>query len=231
MDISSFSGRITELETLSEWLEKQKYRVVAILGMGGVGKTSLSVKLALKLQEEFEIIIWRSLRNAPPISDFLTEMLQFFTPSETTNLPTNLASKISQLLKYFRSNRCLIVLDNWETILRISAGKKRDVAGFYREDYQEYGELLTQLAETSHQSSIVLTSREKPAEIATLEGENLSVRTFWLQGLSQKETRNIFQAKGLVETVVEYDRLAELYQGNPLALKIVTTSIVDIFVG
>ncbi|GAP96281.1 high-affnity carbon uptake protein Hat/HatR [Leptolyngbya sp. NIES-2104] len=38
-------------------------RLVTLLGMGGVGKTSLSVKLAEELQDQYEFVIWRSLRD------------------------------------------------------------------------------------------------------------------------------------------------------------------------
>jgi MinD superfamily P-loop ATPase len=45
--------------------------------MGGIGKTALSVKLAQQIQQQFEYVIWRSLRNAPPVTDLLAELLRF----------------------------------------------------------------------------------------------------------------------------------------------------------
>ncbi|MEH2393091.1 MAG: hypothetical protein V7K21_16040 [Nostoc sp.] len=57
MDVSRFYGRATELETLSQWIVRDRTRLVVLLGMGGMGKTALSVKLAEQLQGEFEYVI------------------------------------------------------------------------------------------------------------------------------------------------------------------------------
>src|SRR2546421_4675734 len=44
-DISTFFGRTEELETLERWIVQNRCRLVAIVGIAGVGKTNLSVKL------------------------------------------------------------------------------------------------------------------------------------------------------------------------------------------
>ncbi|MFB8795692.1 MAG: NB-ARC domain-containing protein [Microcoleus sp.] len=48
-----------------------------VLGMGGIGKTAISVKILKHIQEHFDYVIWRSLRNAPPILDLLADLIQF----------------------------------------------------------------------------------------------------------------------------------------------------------
>ena len=54
----------------------QHCRLVTLLGMGGIGKTAISIKLAERIQEHFDYIIWRSLRKAPSIQNLLAELLQ-----------------------------------------------------------------------------------------------------------------------------------------------------------
>ena len=225
VDISAFYGRQTELQTLNQWVLGDRCRTVALLGMGGAGKTALSVKLAQQLQGHFDCILWRSLRNAPPLTDVLADIFGFLVPE---NLPTgNLGRQITQLLEYLSSCRCLLVLDNWETLL----GSTQNVAGLPRAGYEGYAELLRQVGEVCHQSCLILTSREKPAEIAALEGDTLPVRTFPLPGLGAEDAVRLLEVKGLAGDTNEYKKLVEFYQGNPLGLKMVATAIRDIFAG
>lgn len=61
IDVSVFYGRTEELTKLKQWIIQERCRLVVMLGMGGIGKTALSVKLAEKISGEFEYVIWRSL--------------------------------------------------------------------------------------------------------------------------------------------------------------------------
>ena len=82
IDVSVFYGRKEELTQLKQWIVSDRCRLIALIGMAGIGKTALSVKLAEILQDEFEYVIWRSLRNAPPIHDLLSDLINFFLTSE-----------------------------------------------------------------------------------------------------------------------------------------------------
>jgi hypothetical protein len=77
MDVSVFYGRKSELATLKQWIVQDNCRLVGLLGMGGIGKTALSVKFAQHVQPEFDYLIWRSLQNAPPVNDILATLIQF----------------------------------------------------------------------------------------------------------------------------------------------------------
>ena len=226
--VSVFYGRIEELVTLEEWLLNDRCRLVALLGMGGIGKTTLAVKLAQQIQDKFEYVIWRSLRDAPPVKAMLANLIQFLSDEEETeaDLPESVGSRVSLLIDYLRSKKCLLILDNAESILR-SGGR----AGQYIEGYEGYGELLRRVGETPHQSSLMLTSREKPKEVASLEGERLFVRSLQLGGLNEVEGQKIFKVKGVSGSESECRRLVKYYAGNALALKVVATTIQDVFDG
>jgi MoxR-like ATPase len=77
-DGSPFYGREKELALLEEWIVAQGCRLIAVLGMGGLGKTSLALQLARQLQPSFDLIFWRSLLNAPPLRICWTRRLLFY---------------------------------------------------------------------------------------------------------------------------------------------------------
>ncbi|MBN3939039.1 MAG: hypothetical protein HWQ40_03545 [Nostoc sp. NMS9] len=221
-----FRGRIAELSQLTQWLIKDNCQLVAILGMGGIGKTALSVKLAKEVQENFEYLIWRSFRNAPPVAEMLASLIGFLSDERETNLPESIDGKVTLLINYLREHRCLVIFDNTETILQ-----EGDRAGQYRQEYEDYGQLLSRVGEEPHQSCLVLTSREKPKEFAPLEGEASPVRTLSLLGLEKTEGQEILQDKGLFGSPQEWAKLVEKYSGNPLALKLVSEPIRELFDG
>lgn len=182
------------------------------------------MKLAEQLQNEFEYVIWRSLRNAPLVKDILPELIQFLSNQQETHLLETVEGRISLLINYLRSSCCLLVLDNFETVLQ--SGK---YTGYYREGYQGYGELLRRVGEVRHQSCLLLTSREKPEGVALLKGENLPIRSLELTGLQELEAHEIIQANNLIGSTEARRKLIDCYRGNPLALKIASTSIQYLF--
>jgi hypothetical protein len=103
-----------------------------------------------------------------------------------------LKQAINQLLGRLEERRCLLVLDNLEALL-----KEGDPEGNYRAGSQGYGRLIERLGEATHRSCVLLTSREKPREIAALEGLRGPVRSLRLGGLSQEAARSLLKDKDL----------------------------------
>ncbi len=230
-DVSVFFGRTGELAELEKWIVEDRCRVVAIFGMAGIGKTFLARKLAEEIKNEFDYIIWRSLLNAPPVTEILTDIIKLLSSQEDTYLPDNLGDQIGRLLRYLKEQRCLLILDNVETILQSDTS-----AGQYREGYEGYGQLFKIGGETDHQSCLLLTGREKPQNIERLKGKTKPVRFLELGGLDHSEAIKIF-----IETETEIsffpvsdDKLRDLiksYNGNPLALELAARHIKDVFSG
>lgn len=230
-DIRGFYGREAELAKLRCAIVDARCRLVALLGIGGIGKTALSLKLAKEVEDEFDYVIWRSLKNAMPIQDLLADLIRVLSQQQSVDLPTTVQGRISLLLNYLRQHRCLIVLDNVETILQSEA-----LVGQYREGYEGYGELFERigrgrLGETPSQSCLLLTSREKPIELSDLAQVDLPVQLHHLEGLSESDAKKILEIKGFNGTEAGLDQLIEIYRGNPLALKIVSTTIQELFGG
>jgi hypothetical protein len=87
--------------------------------MGGMGKTSLSIKLAEQVQHQFEFLFWRSLGNAPPFEELATELVQFLSnQQEAASYQRQLEGKTVRLLHYLRSSRCLLHLGQLRVVLQ-----------------------------------------------------------------------------------------------------------------
>ncbi len=127
-------------------------------------------------------------------------------------------------MNYLRQKRCLMVLDNAESILQ--AGEK---VGHYREGYEAYGQLLQRIGDSSHQSCLLLTSREKPRQFGPLEGETAPVRTLQLANIDTKAGQAILQDRGLTGSDESWATLLNRYSGNPLALKLVAETVRELF--
>ncbi|MDZ7961927.1 MAG: NB-ARC domain-containing protein [Aulosira sp. DedQUE10] len=243
INITMFHGRTQELVQVQEWILQERCRLVAILGMGGIGKTAFSVKLVEEIQDQFEYVICRSLNFAPPIEILLEQLIQLIAPTSNPNSLETLESRIWQLIDCLRTSRCLIVLDHVDAILDSSdrdrsTGTKNAANSQisqirYRQGHEGYGELIKRLGDLKHQSCILLNSREKPPEIAALEGERLPVRSVKLSGLTQEESILILKAKGLIpkSSPEECSALLERYAGNPLFIKLAATTIQELFAG
>lgn len=229
-DLSGFCGRHRELATIERWIVSDRCRLIGIFGMGGMGKTSLAVKIAEQTAAEFDFLIWRSLRNALPLDLFIATIIRFLQSHQQTTKPelrqeNGIDSSICNLIRHLHSYRCLLVIDDAEAILQSGS-----TCGNFRSGYERYGELIERLGEIPHQSCVILTSREKPREFNALAGSKLPVRSLHIKGLGAEIIQDICQLKGsLYGSQRDWHTLTDSYSGNPLVLKIVATVIQQLF--
>jgi WD40 repeat protein/DNA polymerase III delta prime subunit len=228
-ELSSFYGREQELATLCQWIDTDRAKLLLLLGMGGVGKTSLAVRLAESVLDQFDCLIWRSLRNAPAPHEWVLDLLKRLNHlQEWEGLETTqpFSALLTQLMTELRQRRCLLILDNAESILQ--PGNQGSMG--YHPGYELYGELLHRIGEERHQSCLLLTSREQPRELIRLEGDK--VRSLRLGGVLPTDGQKILEAMGsLSASAAEYGQIVAHYGGNPLALKIAAAGIRDLLHG
>ncbi|BCL38419.1 helix-turn-helix domain-containing protein [Nostoc sp. MS1] len=189
--ISLFFGRGYELATLAQAIEKGK-RLIAITGMGGIGKTTLAVKLAEWVGARFQKTLWFSFHLNVPTTDALPIL-----PPQT-----------------------LIVFDGWDVILGGNRG------GQYLAEYEPYADFLYKFLQTSHDSCVILTSREQPERLNLLSDAVI----FPLGGLMEGAIE-LLQHHQLTFDAQQWIALVNQYGGNPLFLNIAANFIHELFAG
>ncbi len=144
---------------------ENRTRLISILGLSGIGKSAIALQLIQHIQYEFDCIIWRSLRDAPPLQTLQTDLIKFLSQQQETNPPNPPLSRggedikppsprggedikpplprggedikppsprggediqppspplskggLGGVIDYLRSHRCLIILDDVQTI-------------------------------------------------------------------------------------------------------------------
>src|SRR6266566_2094260 len=224
--VPHFYDREQELATLARWMVQERCRMVSVLGMGGMGKSALVVRAMQQMAGHFDVVLFRSLRDAPDCSALLDNCLQVLAPESLARLSQGLERRLSLLLEELRTSRVLLVLDNLEVLL-----EEGEVLGRLRPGFEAYGHLLRRVGETTHQSCLLLTSREKPAALRALEGRHTLVRALRLGGLDAAAGEQLLAEHEVRGSSQERAHLVEAYSGNPLALNIVAETIADLFGG
>jgi len=217
-------SRTRELATLKQWILAEHHRIVAITGLSGIGKTALARQLVEDIKENFDRVLWRSHQKYPNLNALKTDLIEFLAPpppSQNSSILNYLRTR-SSLLDYFRSHRCLIVLDDFQETLTPG-----EFVGTYQPEYDSHGQFLHEIGRSPHQSCFLFLSWEQPTEIATLETENRYCKTLHLQGLDATE---ILAARHLKDRQ-QWPELIRRYGGNPLWLNIIASTILDLFNG
>jgi hypothetical protein len=217
----SFASRTPELDTLTTWILQQRCRLIALIGISGIGKTTLAVQLVQQIKDEFEYVIWCSLEASPTLTEFQDKLIQLLSQSEKLDSPaTN--QKPLPLIKYLQKYRSLVVLDDIHNLF--SSG---ELAGKYKPGYEDYRSFFKQIEKLSHQSCFLLIGWEQPREVTQVKSENTPIRTLQLTGLDIAAGREILRDYGLAE-IDNWEALILRYQGNPLWLKSVATLIQEL---
>jgi NB-ARC domain len=220
-----FYGRMEEFATLTDWCLVERCRLIFLVGMGGMGKTRLAWEVAHLLVREFDRTIWRSLVDAPSITELCTDLIECLQPEPLRDLPDTVEGQIELLIACLKQDRCLLVLDNVESILEAQVQ-----CGQYLPGYDGYDRLFRAIGELPHQSCAILTSREKPHTIARSQIVNPQlVRSMNIDCMTASAAYQLVKSYGCPQLPAQmWQEIHTHYNGNPLALKIATIAAVEI---
>ncbi len=219
--VRTFVDRAAELTQAQEFLIQERYPLVTVLGMAGIGKTVFAVRLVEQIASNYDYVIWRnlSLRSVPTLESLLADLMRCFQQSEETNTPPLIGDFIQQLQR----DRCLVILDNFESLFQ-----PQHLASYYQSGYENYGELLKQITNTHHQSSLLLLSRETPFE--SLTGTTAPMIT--LNGLTRDGSKQLLSEIGVeCDDNTILSQLITNYSGHPVAINELAVTVQTLFNG
>jgi len=202
--------------------------VPALVGQGGIGKTSLAVKLLeavgvnlhraeLAQQSVYAGVICFRAEDGisfDEVAGFLLTALDI-TSAEPLK---EAAQKIQQIIQGLQQRRYLLLLDNLEVILHPASQPE---AG--RTVQPEWGQLLNALVYRPHQSQIMLTSREVPVDLAdrrysNSEPDPLLVRIERLGGVEVTAGAEILSQRQVKDSEADRRWVAERVAGHVFVL-------------
>jgi len=220
--ITHFEGRREELEKLSEYILNQPTRLMAVLGLSGIGKTTLVKRFIDLHSPQFDAVIWKSLKFPKALTHLLHDILATF--NQETEKSLGLDEQINQVFELLSDRRCLLVFDDVQNLFIPG-----QFAGQYKPEYTDYKTFFKMMAEIAHQSCLILMSQEKSPEMISLDAELYPKKSLELGGLDA-DGGNFLQYQGLPrqENLLE---LSNLYQGNPLYLQSISSLIKEVFSG
>jgi len=235
-----FVGRDKELHLLNKAVLDKRQKLIAVVGLGGQGKTALVAHFVTQLFQRsisasangvkdgrvpFHRLLWYSCQTSPSLADMLTYWLHQLSIPIPSSESVRTEQLLAALFDHLHHEPVLFILDNFENFL--SADSR---AGTYRRDFLEVEHLLERLVSSNHRGTLILTSREQPLTLIRLANHQVT-DVLPIEGLTPPDAVQLLQQCQLIGTNEELTTLAARYSGNPLALKIVAETINELFLG
>ncbi|OWM67242.1 disease resistance protein RGA2-like [Punica granatum] len=211
VSVSGVFGRKDDKKRIIELLmspsENTKISVVPIVGIGGVGKTTLAKMVFIdeRVDQLFEIKVWVSMQVEFDLRVILTDIVQSLSPPDTRCDHWKMEQLQSHLRGMLENKRCLFILDDVWNVSR-----------------QEWTELRDLLEGVSKGSKIIVTSRNK-----SVAAVMRTVPEYDLKPLSDEDSISLFMKCAFEQgeekshpALVEIGKeIVKKCAGNPLAVK------------
>jgi AAA domain len=238
-EIPVWVGRDKLLDELGRELLENRRKVIVLVGQGGIGKTSLAVKLLERagidlasgqLAEscDYVRVVYVRVAEGMGFEEVAGDILRGAIADIGGIKPEAL---LRLVIEQMQKAPMLLVLDNLEDILQ-AAGESQPG----RAKSAEWGQLLNDLAHKNHRSQIVITSREKPKDLADVRARgntipSLKVAIYEIEGLSPDAGAEAFQANGVQDELPPLRRVVERIGGHTLGIELLAGYAVEYLEG
>ncbi len=217
--IKYFNGREEEINSLKNQIKLFKQRCISITGVGGIGKSSLVVKIVEEILFEnsdlYDYVIWKKVERSSTIDEIVTELLKVFDLEADGK---DFKTKLSIFYKYISSFKCLLIIDGFENLVQTGLTQRK----------VEFDDFFDAITKEQYLSCTIITSQVPLKELAyTII--NLPILSLKLEGLETNAALEMLYGKGLRGE--ECKELIKTYRGNPSDLEAVADKINHYFGG
>lgn len=234
MNAPALIGRKEELKQLDEaWDGRPRRQIVAVVALGGQGKTTLIINWLLRIQESGfrgarRVFAWSfyhqgtSNSNATSSDEFLTVALKSFgdlKPDTGTSF-----QKADRLRDLVRKERSLLILDGLDPLQFSPASPENE--GVLRDP--ALAALLKDLA-ANNPGLVVVTSRARLTDLSAFEGQAL--HTISLKPFSDADGVLLLKSLGVRGAEAELADTVRESHGHPLTLALLGSLLYDAYGG
>ena len=208
-----FIGRDQELAEIAACLADPDCRMLSLIGMGGIGKTRLSIQAAMKCQTDFgDGVYFIPLQSVQSVESLPAAMVDTLQMTLTGQKPP-----FQQLGDYLRDRQLLLVLDNFEHLLEGGGSA-----------------LLSNLLAAASQIKLLITSREalqlREEWLYLVKGlpfptsdQPTRATDYAAVELFVERARQVRHDFSEAEDPAALNRICQLVDGMPLALELAAT--------
>ncbi|VEP15274.1 conserved hypothetical protein [Hyella patelloides LEGE 07179] len=208
--------RKEEIEVIEAWLNNPQVSTVGInqaktlgiKGLGGVGKSTLAAYFYDDPESEFKSLnfekkFWADVSAKPDFTVFAEKIILALGGKPPQRI--DITELINNLLLLLSQRRCLLVVDNLETLL----DRERKCQD---ESYQEF---FRRWLQQGTNSTLLITTQEKPKLFQGLD--------YWhtLGGMKIEEGIALLNKLAIQGTEAELKDFVEKVNGHPLTIKLV----------
>jgi|GEM_PF-4370794 len=200
-----FIGRIRECETIQALIQERTTRVVTLAGVGGIGKTRLSVEVARRLTAQYAdgvyFISLAQLSSGTQVIETIAETIGFSFSDQESSLS-------KQLCSYLKSKSMLLVMDNFEHVL-------------------DGIDVVQAVISTTPNVDFLVTSREvlqiigeQVLDVGGMQAQNHNDALILFDQSAKRVHHDFKLSDDNIDAVTAICRLVE---GSPLAIELATT--------
>jgi tetratricopeptide (TPR) repeat protein len=218
----TFTGRSRDLVRLDRLSADPEVRVIAITGMGGLGKTSLVghwVKTrSSSMRRQIKGVLFWSIYADRDVRNLFLTIIRFAVDQVGVAAPRSQQELAATALEMLRKTPMLLVIDGLEVLQDVPSAA--GYGAFLREELRE---LLDGACRLKHGSLILLTSRFPFADLTPYLGRGF--RSLQLERLTDSEGASLLATCDVTGTQGERGEVSRKLNGHPLALRLVALAV------